>query len=78
MEKIKFLDGFALIYFNSNFYSITSLKKSIDEYLEFADFNVKEIGKYFAVKISNKSNLDLKLICFEFSNYVFSKLKNIE
>lgn len=76
MKEIVFKDDFAFIYLNSSFYSISKIKESYGSYIEFISIDLKKIGNYIVLKIKKLTHdYDLKILTYEFLNFLLNKLK---
>jgi hypothetical protein len=74
MKKIVYQENFAFIYLNTEFYNKKKIEIAISNYKDFVEHNLGELGKYFVLKISLKTN-DFKLqkLAEEISNYILSE-----
>ena len=74
MKKIVYQENFAFIYLNTEFYNKQKIKTAISNYKDFIEYNLGELGKYFVLKISLKTNdYTLKTLAEEISNYILSE-----
>ncbi|MFA6383887.1 MAG: HxsD-like protein [Candidatus Omnitrophota bacterium] len=58
--------------FNKKFYSLGSIRKSIEEYRDVADFDIEKTGRGFSVSLYNFDNALAGHVGEEFSNHVLS------
>ena len=73
MKKIVIKDNFAFIYLNSGFYNEKAILNTIKIYSDFIDASFSELGKYYIVKIKNKTTeYNLEKLANEFLNYILS------
>ncbi len=74
MKKLVVKKDFAFIYMNKSFYEKEIILDSIKDYNEFAAITIADLGKYFVLKISSKSNeYTPEEISNEFLNYTLAK-----
>lgn len=79
MKKIVIQDNFAFLYFNSQFYTNEAILRTIEVYCDFVQTSLKQVGKYFVLKIEPKNNdYSLLQLCDEISNYLLSEEHKIK
>jgi len=73
MKKIVINKDFAFIYLNPNFYNKESILTTINQYKDFINSSISQLGKYYVVKIERKTNdYSLETLANEISNYILS------
>lgn len=73
MDKIVLKDDFAFLYLSKELYSRELISATLLNYKEFANFELKELGKYFTLKITNPKEYTLKTIAKEFNNFLLAE-----
>lgn len=77
MKKIVIKDSFAFIYLNKEFYNPVSIKISLNQYSEFVNSSISELGKYYVIKLDLMDySFTFKEIANEITNYIMSEEYN--
>ncbi len=76
MKEIVFQSNFAYLYLNKNIYTKNTILDTIKEYSDFILVKFGELGKYYTLRVENKTkDYELNILAFEFLNYLLNNLR---
>ena len=74
MKTLVLQNDFAYLYLNRAFYRKELIMDTFETYKEFLKANIKEMGKYFVVKLNLvDNNFTIEVLSREFLNYLIAK-----
>ena len=74
MKKIVLKDDFAFVYLNKLFYTKELILDTINDYKDFFNASISEVGKYVVLKIEKKNDdYSLDVLAKEYLNLLLSK-----